>query len=52
MADFLARNPFVVLCGLTCVWPGVVGAIGWWLGRHGTPVIISIRRRNNGTDGV
>lgn len=55
MAEFLSRNPLVVLCGLTCVWPMMVGGIGWWIGRHGIPFTISVnRRRNNGgtVDGV
>lgn len=47
MAEFLSRNPLVVLCGLLCVWPAATAAIGWWIGRNGIPLTISIKRRNN-----
>jgi hypothetical protein len=44
MIDFLLNNPFCLI-GLVCLfWPGAVWiALGYWIGRNGSPVEIRWR---------
>ncbi len=27
-------NPLVLACGLICVWPLILGVVGFWLGKN------------------
>lgn len=34
-------GPFLTVCGLVCVWPALVFALGMWIGRNGIPIHVT-----------
>lgn len=42
-------TPFLTICGMLCIWPMVIGLIGFYIGRRGFPFrIIRVAPRHQG----
>jgi len=45
--ETLTNNPWLGLCGICCLWPGLLAAVGFYVGRYGLPFSVAWRGRRD-----